>query len=226
MIGLDYCIRLFPSGQPYNMNILNLLSISPAYALAFLVSIVIAVTVHEFAHAWTADMLGDDTPALEGRVTLNPLAHLDPLGSILFLIAGFGWGKPVIYNPMRLKRKSDELLIALAGPASNLILATIFTAATTLLKSGQSSSGILELAATLNVLLASFNLIPIPPLDGSSIIAYFWPEYRSLVGGQVGSIILLVIIFLPLPGGVNVLGLIMQPIIFFFTNLTHLFGLL
>jgi Zn-dependent protease len=209
------------------MKILSLLATSPLQALAFLFSIVIAITIHEFAHAWTADRLGDDTPSLQGRVTLNPLAHLDPLGSLMFILLGFGWGKPVIYNPMRLARRSDELLIALAGPVSNLFLATLLNIiAFTLGRYGWANTELLDLGASLNVLLAAFNMIPIPPLDGSSIIAYFWPEYRSLVGGQIGTIILLAVIFVPVFGGNTLLGALITPLEVGFTYVTHLFGLL
>ena len=201
------------------MNLISLLT-NPVQALAFILAVVVAVTFHEFAHAWTADRLGDDTPALQGRVTLNPAAHLDPIGSILFLIFGFGWGRPVMYNPMRLKRRSDELLIALAGPASNLLLALLFNLATYFLGRAGLPVELLGLAAYVNVMLAAFNILPIPPLDGSSIVAYFWPEYRSLMGSQIGVVILLAVV---LVGG-SLLGGIVAPVQGFFSQLTHLFG--
>ncbi|HSI21298.1 MAG TPA: site-2 protease family protein [Verrucomicrobiae bacterium] len=205
------------------MTFLELLRTSPFEALIFLFSLVVAITVHEFAHAWSADKLGDDTPRLMGRVTLNPLSHLDPIGSLAFILVGFGWGRPVLYNPLRLLRRSDELLIALAGPASNLLLAILFN----ILIYVQTHYGvhifsteILQAASYINVLLAAFNMLPIPPLDGSAIVAYFWPEYRSMMGGQVGLIVLLVIIFS------GVLGLVISPVIQVFSQLTHLFGIL
>jgi Zn-dependent protease len=209
------------------MNILSLFDNSPLVAIIFLGAIIIAITVHEFAHAWTAYTLGDDTPYLMGRVTLNPLAHLDPLGSLLFLIAGFGWGKPVIYNPMRLKRKADELWVALAGPISNILLAIFLNGLATLLPKIIPGfyAAPLQLAALVNVYLAAFNMLPIPPLDGSSIIAYFWPEYRSIAGGQIGFVILLFLIFVPVGGG-NLLSTVVEPIIAVFTYITTLFGII
>jgi len=208
------------------MYILSLLQHSPLLGLIFLLSIVAAVTVHEFAHAWTADHLGDETPSLQGRLTLSPAAHLDPIGSLCFLVFGFGWGKPVIYNPMRLGRKVDELLVALAGPASNLVFALALNLIATASQAGLPQfAQFLHLASFVNVVLASFNMIPIPPLDGSSIVAYFWPEYRSVIGGQVGLVLLLVILFLPVGGG-NLLGSVLQPIESAFTALTTLFGIL
>ena len=196
-------------------------------ALVFLLSMVVAVTVHECAHAWTAYRLGDDTPHLMGRVTLNPSAHLDPLGSILFLISGFGWGKPVIYNPLRLKRKVDELLVALAGPFSNLLLALFFHLCTTALAAvggGVVNVEVLNLAASVNISLAAFNLLPIPPLDGSSIVAYFYPNYRY-AGGQFGILIVLLLAFAPFNGGTLLSG-IMFPLINFLMYLVTLGGIL
>ena len=209
------------------MTLIGNLFSSPLSTLIFLLSIIIAITVHEFAHAWTAVRLGDDTPLHQGRVTLNPLAHLDPIGSLFFLLFRFGWGKPVIYDPRNLNRRVDELLIALAGPASNLLLAFILNLATFLqVKTGITliQSDILGLIIQINVFLAAFNLVPIPPLDGSSIVAYFWPEYRSLAGGQVGTI-LIILLILPL-GGSNLLGIIVNPIANFFFQLVTLFGLI
>lgn len=196
---------------------------SPEQIIILLLSVIAAVTIHEFAHAWTAYKLGDDTPYLQGRVSLSPFAHLDPMGSLVFILSGFriGWGKPVIYNPMRLSRKVDELIIALAGPASNLLLATFVN----LLIYGLgiwtgNSYPVLESLSQINILLAAFNLIPLPPLDGSSIVAYFWPEYRSILGGQIGIVIVLILIFS------GSLSLIVQPVQAFFSQLTHLFGIL
>lgn len=209
------------------MNILGLIN-NPIETIIFLVGIVMAITFHEYAHAWMAARLGDETPVLQGRTTLNPLAHLDLFGSIAFLLIGFGWGKPVVYNPMRLSRRIDELWVALAGPASNLLLAFILNVFGYL----QTISGLvivnpdfLTVVVLINIYLAAFNMIPIPPLDGSSILAYFWPPYRSLVGGQIGFILLLILIFLP-GGSLNLLQTILSPVIAGFYHLTTLFGLL
>ena len=169
------------------MFILQLLS-NPAIAIVTLAAIVLAITVHEWAHAWTATRLGDDTPRLMGRVTLDPAAHIDPMGGLMFLLIGFGWGKPVIYNPLRLRRRVDELLIALAGPISNLLtalivngirvgLATAFNSNTS--ANWQAFLGYLVIVSYFNVVLAAFNLLPFPPLDGSSIIAHFYRPWRD-----------------------------------------------
>ncbi len=202
----------------------NIIS-NPLAGIVFILAIVLAISVHECAHAWTAWKLGDQTPLLDGRVTLNPASHIDPIGALLFLFLGFGYGRPVVYNPMRLHRKIDELLVALAGPASNILLALIFNIFIAIeIHTGTNfiDTSILGLVVLVNLSLAAFNMIPIPPLDGSSIVAYFWPEYRSIVGGQLGIVFLLLILILP----GNFLGSIINPIINTFSWISTLFGLI
>src|SRR3972149_11313525 len=98
------------------------------YLVVFLVSLIISITIHEFAHGFAADKLGDPTPRIQGRLTLNPKAHLDPFGTIMILLVGFGWGKPVQFDPYNLKDpRRDAALISLAGPASNIILAILLS---------------------------------------------------------------------------------------------------
>lgn len=181
-----------------------------------LIVLVIAFTVHEFAHAWTADQLGDDTPRLQGRLTLNPLAHLDPLGSIMLLIAGFGWAKPVLVNPYVVRRRTPAgmMLVAAAGPFSNLLLAIVgalpFRAG--LLSIGTSPSFLSSLLLEfiwINLILLFFNLIPIFPLDGEKVAEYFLPPngqdflYRIR---PYGMYILMGLILLGNFGGLNILG--------------------
>ena len=162
--------------------------------------VLIAITFHEFAHAFVADKLGDDTPRREGRLTLNPLGHLDPIGSLLLLFAGFGWGKPVHVNPRNYNRKMSmekgEALVSIAGPLMNFLLAIIFTIITCIVLQATSSRlvfwgdsmgliasnqineiiiKILLYTVSINVGLGIFNLIPLPPLDGSKVIMPFLP---------------------------------------------------
>lgn len=168
---------------------------NPIALLSFAISLIIGLTIHEFAHAFIAEKLGDPTAKYQGRVTLNPLAHLDPFGSIMLLIAGFGWGKPVPVNPQYFSRPAiDELLVALAGPASNLIIASVLG----IIVQFNPIPVINELLVPvvfINVMLAVFNLIPIPPLDGSKMLRPFVSEttFRQFEMLSLPAIILLVI---------------------------------
>ena len=172
---------------------------NPAFAVALLLGLVVGVVLHEAAHAYSAYLLGDDTAYRAGRVTLNPASHLDVLGSIMFLMAGFGWGKPTPVMPSKLRGGVlGPVAVAFAGPASNLLIVAI-CAALYLLPAFQS--GYLQIivltAAFANALLFAFNLIPIPPLDGAKVIFPFLP--RSMSGfvdfmNQHGPMILLVLV--------------------------------
>lgn len=146
-------------------------------------ALVIAVTIHEFAHAWAADRLGDPTARASGRLSLNPLAHLDPLGTLMLLLTRFGWGKPVPIDSYNLANpRRDAALISLAGPASNLILAVILSMVNSLAGGLASPLGgliidhLLAPLIILNVSLAVFNLLPVPPLDGSKVLFGLLPE--------------------------------------------------
>lgn len=137
------------------------------------ITLVIAITVHEFAHAWMADNLGDPTPGRDGRLSLNPLVHLDPLGSLMMVFAGFGWGRPVLTNPSYLRPNpiAGMALVAVAGPLSNLLLALLAAIPVRfglLPLSGISGQFMLEFVF-LNFILMLFNLLPIAPLDGFKV---------------------------------------------------------
>lgn len=202
------------------------------------IAFVIAITIHEFAHAFTADRLGDPTPRVQGRLSLNPLAHIDMIGTVLvplFLILSrspivFGWAKPVQFDPYNLENpRRDAAIISFAGPASNLLLAAV----TAIIIHASSFSGfhpalvtaIAYPIALINVVLAVFNLIPIHPLDGGKIlvgllppdIAYDWDRILR----QYGLILLLLLIF-PLFGGRALLGQLILPVI---GLILQLFGL-
>ena len=151
--------------------------------------VLIAITFHEFAHAFAADKLGDDTPRLQGRLSLNPLAHLDPIGSLMLLFARVGWGKPVQINPTNFNRtismSKGEAIVSAAGPIMNFILAIIFcvvyfiiqkfAGAFAVTQAGNIVMTIIMSTVLVNLGLGIFNLIPIPPLDGSKIIMPFLP---------------------------------------------------
>lgn len=144
------------------------------------------IPIHEYAHAWAATKLGDETPRYQGRLTINPLAHLDILGSIMIVLVGFGWGKPVNVNPNNFRQyRKGMALTAAAGPISNIIMAFICTIiykvfwgiyAAKLIVALYWLSFIFQYMAIINLGLAVFNLIPIAPLDGQKIVAYFAPN--------------------------------------------------
>lgn len=190
--------------------------------LLFAVVILFAITIHEFAHAWTANWLGDPTARMEGRITLNPIVHLDLLGVLCFIFAGFGWGKPVPVNPYNLRHPlRDDMLISASGPISNIIAAFAFGLIVRVVgfqPDAHSLQGIIfKLAYTgvkINLILAIFNLIPLHPLDGSHVLRGLLP--RRLVPSydsycQAGPMLLLGLILLGQLGGVHVLSAIISP---------------
>jgi Zn-dependent protease len=158
----------------------------PVQFVAILLAFVVGITVHEFCHAWSALMLGDDTAARQGRVTLNPLSHLDPIGSIgvlLIAVAGFGigWGRPVPVNPARVRWRQRGLgITAIAGPISNIVIASLFVIPLRFgdpAALGPNVETFVTYMVLVNLLLASFNLIPIPPLDGHKILVGILPDF-------------------------------------------------
>lgn len=161
--------------------LLSLLFTSPLVFLLIAAALVVSITIHEFSHAWMADHLGDPTPRTQDRVTLDPRAHLDLMGTLLIMIAGFGWGKPVVFDPYNLKNPlRDAALISLAGPAANLLLATALSLLINFTPVGTAFSGLLAEASGfiiyINVMLAVFNLIPVHPLDGGKVLVALLPK--------------------------------------------------
>lgn len=168
-----------------------------------------SMPIHEWAHAWTAYQLGDDTAALRGRMTLNPLAHLDPIGTITLLLFGYGWGRPVPVNPYRLRGnvRASHALVSAAGPFSNLVLAMLaaipFRMGWLNPYTGSASpislQSILVNFILINLSLMIFNLIPIPPLDGSRVLAWLLPASWAATMDQLeryGGIGLMMLLFL------------------------------
>lgn len=196
---------------------------SPLIFLIWAAAIVIALTIHEYAHAKVADSLGDPTPRANGRVTLNPLAHLDPLGTLLIVVAGFGWGRPVAFDPYNLRNpRRDTALIALAGPASNLVLALALSVTLNLFALPLFLDTLFAILISLNVSLAIFNLVPVFPLDGEKILKGFLPtelavEYDHLMR-QYGTLIL-ILLLLPIAGGTSPVSALISPAISFLTEL-------
>jgi Zn-dependent protease len=196
---------------------LSLFQNAPSAAVAFLLGLVVGITVHEASHATSAYLLGDDTAYRDGRVTLNPISHLDVLGSLMLLMAGFGWGKPTPVVPSKLRGGVfGPVAVALAGPVSNLLIVAVCAILylLPLFQSGYLQIIVLLMAFT-NALLFVFNLIPIPPLDGSKVIFPFLP--RALDGfvdfmNQYGPMILLGLILVSFFTNLPIFGILLTPV--------------
>lgn len=198
-------------------------TIQIALGIAFLI---LSLGVHEAAHAYVADRCGDGTAREEGRLTLNPMAHIDPfmtiiLPLILFMTSGFifGGARPVPVNPMRLRHPlRDMSLVALAGPASNLVLALLFSVAwkSMVYWGGMPTSAlaprVMEMALTFNLILAIFNMIPIPPLDGSRVMAYLLPNHLREPYVSLERFGLMIVLLLVMTGSLRmILGATLYP---------------
>ncbi len=187
--------------------------------LAYAVALIIAISVHEFAHAYVAFKNGDPTAKLEGRLTLNPLAHLDPIGTLMLILIGFGWGKPVPVNTNYFKDKNSELKVAFAGIITNLIVAFVFALPIRIatfagiLPDSSVVLSILNIIVELNIILAVFNLLPIPPLDGSHLVEYFLSEEQKVSYQSVGPFLLIGIIMLDRLAGTSIIFTIIEPVI-------------
>ncbi len=215
--------------------ILDYLTAAPLDALFVLIAIIIALTVHEFAHAWVASRQGDQTARMAGRVSLNPVAHLDVAGSFLFLVAGIGWGKPVPVNPYQLKDgRLGDFYVSIAGIVTNLIVAFIFAIPFRLLDlTGGDLTAANEvwlrfatIVTDINILLAAFNLLPIPPLDGSKAIGIFVPRrlqpaYQEYL--RVGPVLLVGIFLFAIAFNSRILGVILDPILAVFSYFVKAF---
>jgi Zn-dependent protease len=208
-----------------DFNISKLLLLAPP--------ILLALTFHEFAHAYVANRFGDDTAKRSGRLTMNPLAHLDPFGTIMIFIVHFGWAKPVPVNPYNLRNpKRDMLWISAAGPLSNMILALIsglllrFIATTGMMPDPHSMLGVfivmIVFSLQINLALAIFNILPIAPLDGSKILYGILPAgfaKQIYLLERYGPFILIGLIIFGQFTGVSILGELIWPFVKFFRNL-------
>lgn len=193
---------------------------SPLQFSLYIVALLIALTFHEAAHAYMANALGDDTSKLMGRLSLNPLVHLDLWGSIMMLLVGFGWGKPVMVNPTHFGNpKLDNLIVSLAGPMSNFLLAVFFGLILRFVPTTGISQTALSITVFFNLTLMIFNLLPIPPLDGSKILGLFLKDTTYIYFQQLGFYILLALIVFS--SQIPVISFIMNHVVnFFFTLLT------
>ncbi|MCI8393026.1 MAG: site-2 protease family protein [Clostridia bacterium] len=201
-------------------------------------AVLIAITFHEFAHAFAANKLGDDTPEAQGRLNLNPLSHIDPVGFVLLLFAGFGWGKPVQINPRNFDRKysmeTGEAIVAFAGPLMNFILAIVFSFIYVAMfkfapaflgtQTGEIVWTIVGSTALMNVGLGLFNLIPLPPLDGSKILIRFLPYNVKRWVSEKESIFYIIFLIIWITG---LAGYIITPALEFVSNgLIHIASLI
>jgi len=180
------------------------LELSAAQIAGIAVALVVGITFHEFSHAFMADQLGDHRPKALGRVTLNPVAHIDPVGAIVFVLAGFGWGKPVPVNVYALRPgRIGMAMVAAAGPIANVVVALAFAVVYRLLEPLVIDGLAIEIVYFIvlyNLLLAIFNLLPIPPLDGYNVALAFLPPQTSFTiqrYAPYGIILLLVLVLLP-----------------------------
>ncbi len=202
-------------------------NLSPETIITRIITLVIAFTVHEFSHAWVADRFGDNTPRANGRLTLNPAVHLDLIGTLMLLVAGFGWAKPVPINPYALRRRSPAavMLVSLAGPASNLVMAVLAAIPLrfNLIPFVSNWPGFLPTPQSflfsfmlINILLLLFNLIPLAPLDGEKVLEYFLPPAGVNFLDRIrpyGPMILLAIVFVLPILGLDLFGMILTPLL-------------
>jgi len=199
------------------------ISLDPIRIIGVMIGFIIGVTVHEFMHAYTAVMLGDDSPRRAGRITLNPAAHFDPFGFFMFILLAlnigfFAWGRPVMVNPYALRGgRKGMALVAIAGPLSNVVVGTLFAIPFRL---GLDHYGPPEFAMVLqwiiyvNFLMFAFNLIPLPPLDGFTVLTGVLSTHWALILEPIrryGPAIFLALIFLPQFLHLNLIGPMIQP---------------
>ena len=194
----------------------------------FIIALIIAISVHEFSHALSAYRLGDNTAKNQGRLTLNPKAHLDPMGTIMIVFAGFGWGRPTPVSPwnLRIGEKAGMAVVSVAGPISNLIVALVTGIIFQFyMNSGSDSIQVARILLTviqLNLVLAIFNLLPIAPLDGFKIVLGLLPRDAALSFAKTeryGMMILVLVIMGDVFLNIGILGRVISPVISFLMRL-------
>ncbi|MFH0979874.1 MAG: site-2 protease family protein [Candidatus Roizmanbacteria bacterium] len=210
---------------------LSYLFTNPLLFVVYIISLLIAIAIHEFSHAYMADYLGDPTPRLQGRLKLDPRVHIDNMGMLFLLLFGFGWGKPVEFDPYNLKNpQKDTALISIAGPTSNFILAIILSILLRLLIFFELNflitigMFVFLPMIQMNLVLGVFNLLPIHPLDGFKIVAGILTKEKAQewYGLQRWGMLFLLLLIIPL-GGSSMLDGILRPVVtFLFKLLTPL----
>lgn len=212
------------------------------YKILMIPAILIAFTFHEYAHAITADRLGDKTPRFQGRLTLNPIAHIDPMGFILILIMNFGWAKPVQTNPSAYKNYyKDDLKVSIAGPLANLGMGFVFAILYVLFERFSPLQGVLNqiigtilfITGELNCVLFFLNLVPIPGFDGFHVVRDLFPKFFYNISDSIYRyqfLIFMALIFPILPGGASIfsyiVGMPANFLFYFFTNMLGIIGII
>lgn len=201
------------------MILFSLFSNNPILIIPWLAALLISITIHEFAHGFAAYKLGDDTAYLSGRLTLNPIDHLDPFGALMLLLVGFGWAKPVPINIYKVRKgRLGMIIVSFAGVLANLILAFFILLILKFFVLNYFAFNNLMVnffgfLVYINLALFAFNLLPIPPLDGYHIVEYFFPKVFAKSAPFIerwGSILLLVIVF-----GTNIIGFLINFVVIF-----------
>lgn len=201
------------------MGLLSLLFNDPRLFILLAVVLLYSVIAHEVAHGWVALLFGDDTAKRYGRLTLNPVSHLDPVGALMLFIAGFGWAKPVPVDYYRLKNsRLGFVCVSLAGCVTNICIAilALFLLQFDAIGSHQVLSVMLPVVVRINIILGAFNLIPIPPLDGSKILMAFLPSQAQEVFARIEPYGFFILIFLLITGILDPVIIFMQRIIYMF----------
>ncbi|MFH1458037.1 MAG: site-2 protease family protein [Candidatus Omnitrophota bacterium] len=208
------------------MGLISLLFINPIAFIVLAVSLLYSVIAHEVAHGWVAHFFGDDTALRNGRLTLNPAAHLDPIGTLMLFLVGFGWARPVPVDYYNLKRsRLGFFCVSLAGCATNILIAIIavFLLQLTFIGSHPTFSTILFLVVRINIILGAFNLIPIPPLDGSKILMSFLSPAAQASFSRLEPYGFFILVILLFTGLLNPVITLMQSVIYGLIDL--LFGI-
>jgi len=199
------------------MGLISLLFSNPGLFIVLAVLLLYSVIAHEIAHGWIAYLFGDETAKRYGRLTLNPASHLDPTGTIMLFIVGFGWARPIPVNYYRLRNSRFGMMsVALAGCATNILIATIalFLLQLPSMNTSRIFSTVLTILARINIILGAFNLIPVPPLDGSKILMSFLPDDAQQIFARIEPYGFFILAFFLFTGLLN-------PVIGFMENLIY-----